>query len=233
MARDELSDCKSHAASHMGFYVDLSITTSNCVRTANQNTAGQKRKLVCCKKEPAELDRYSTWRDEDLLFWGERLQSWHLRSTWKTYLPQFYAHDHSQLWVWYQGADWLLTGQLNNLDLGRTNERLVWTFVNLQPCLKTLQLSSNTSTNADVSASAPPLLWLEDKSMAHLSILLLPVSHIQLTLDQWKLLFWRKVGVLISRLLRVHMLFTVAVSEHVRVTVISAQGYTYKTKWTE
>lgn len=33
------------------------------------------------------------------------------------YLPQFDAHNHSQLSVWYQGADWSLTGQFNDLDL--------------------------------------------------------------------------------------------------------------------
>lgn len=26
------------------------------------------------------------------------------------YLPQFDAHDHPQLSIWYQGADWGLTG---------------------------------------------------------------------------------------------------------------------------
>lgn len=35
------------------------------------------------------------------------------------YLPQFDTHDHPQLRIWYEGADWGLTGQLNNLDLQR------------------------------------------------------------------------------------------------------------------
>lgn len=29
-----------------------------------------------------------------------------------TYLPQFDAHHHSQLSIWYQGADLSFTGQL-------------------------------------------------------------------------------------------------------------------------
>lgn len=40
------------------------------------------------------------------------------------YLPQFDAHDHPQLSIWYQGADWGLTGKLNNLDLQRGKDIL-------------------------------------------------------------------------------------------------------------
>lgn len=42
------------------------------------------------------------------------------------YLPQFDAHDHPQLSFWYQGADWGLTGKLNNLDLQRGKDNVLF-----------------------------------------------------------------------------------------------------------
>lgn len=48
-----------------------------------------------------------------------------LRGLSGAYLPQFDTHDHPQLSVWYQGADWGLTRKLNNLDLQRTRDKQI------------------------------------------------------------------------------------------------------------